>query len=162
MKKLVGLTAIVILFSLTISAQGQNQRQGQKQGQRPNYTPEQMATLQTNKLALRLDLNENQKKAIYKLNMKNAEEREAIRAEFQKNKGQRTPITSDERFERENSRLEKQIAHKTEMKKILTDEQFQEWEVIMKSNKRGGKNKMGNKHSKKNGNSSRKQNINRG
>lgn len=157
MKKLIGLTAIVILFSLTISAQGQNQRQGK----RADFTPDQMATLQTKKMALHLDLNENQQKAIYNLNKKNAEEREVLRAEFQKNKEQGTPLTSDERFARENIRLGRQLAHKNELKKILTDEQFEKWEATNNFNKKRGNKKIGDRQGFKKGDASRKQYKNR-
>ncbi|REE80362.1 hypothetical protein BX611_2004 [Lutibacter oceani] len=157
MKKLIGLTAIVILFSLTISAQGQNQRQGK----RADFTPDQMATLQTKKMALHLDLNENQQKAIYNLNKKNAEEREVLRAEFQKNKEQGTPLTSDERFARENIRLGRQLAHKNELKKILTDEQFEKWEATNNFNKKRGNKKIGDRQGIKKGDASRKQYKNR-
>ena len=157
MKKLIGLTAIIILFSLTISAQGQNQRQGK----RADFTPDQMATLQTKKMALHLDLNENQQKAIYNLNKKNAEEREVLRAEFQKNKEQGTPLTSDERFARENIRLGRQLAHKNELKKILTDEQFEKWEATNNFNKKRGNKKIGDRQGFKKGDASRKQYKNR-
>ncbi len=157
MKKLIGLTAIIILFSLTISAQGQNQRQGK----RADFTPDQMATLQTKKMALHLDLNENQQKAIYNLNKKNAEEREELRAEFQKNKEQGTPLTSDERFARENIRLGRQLAHKNELKKILTDEQFEKWEATNNFNKKRGNKKIGVRQGFKKGDTSRKQYKNR-
>jgi len=157
MKKLVGLTAIVILFSLTISAQRQNERQGK----RADYSPEQIATLQTKKMALRLDLNENQKKEVQKLTLKYAEERQQLRATLQKNKQDGTGLTSNERFERENMRLERQLAHKNSLKKILTDEQFEKWEATNKSNKRIGNKRMGYKQGFKKGDASRKQYKNR-
>jgi len=157
MKKLVGLTAIVILFSLTISAQRQNERQGK----RADYSPEQIATLQTKKMALRLDLNENQKKEVQKLTLKYAEERQQLRATLQKNKQDGTGLTSNERFERENMRLERQLAHKNSLKKILTDEQFEKWEATNKSNKRIGNKRMGYKQGFKKGDALRKQYKNR-
>jgi len=157
MKKLVGLTAIVILFSLTISAQRQNERQGK----RADYSPEQIATLQTKKMALRLDLNENQKKEVQKLTLKYAEERQQLRATLQKNKQDGTGLTSNERFERENMRLERQLAHKNSLKKILTDEQFEKWEATNKSNKRIGNKRMGDRQGFKKGDALRKQYKNR-
>ena len=45
MKKLVGLSVIIMLFSLSISAQ----RQGQRQNKNADFTPEQIAVLQTKK-----------------------------------------------------------------------------------------------------------------
>ncbi|UMB60230.1 hypothetical protein MHL31_14230 [Lutibacter sp. A80] len=139
MKKLVGLTVIIMFFSLTITAQGQ------RQNKRATYTPEQKATLQSKKLALRLDLNASQEKAVEKLMLKSAEERESYRTEHMKNKKDGTGLTSDERFEREKLRLEKQQATKAEFKKILTEEQFEKWETIKKQTMRKGNRDKGNR-----------------
>ena len=58
MKKLVGLTVLIFLVSLTINAQNS------KRGNRNNsqFTPEQSATLQAKKMTLNLDLTEKQQK----------------------------------------------------------------------------------------------------
>lgn len=135
MKKLVGLTAIVILFSLTINAQG---RKGGI-GQGSDLSTEQQATLQTKKLTLRLDLNETQQKEVQKMLLKSNEEREISRAEYRQ-KRQSGKLTADEKFAFENDRIDRQLAHKTEMKKILTENQFGKWE-----NEIMGKMNMGNR-----------------
>ena len=156
MKKLVGLTVIIMFFSLTITAQGQ------RQNKRANYTPEQRATLQAKKFALRLDLNANQEKQIEKLMLESAEERETFRAENMKNKQDGTGPTTEERFEREKMRLEKQQATKAEFKKILTEEQFEKWETIKKQAMRKGNREKGNSKGPKNSkNGSKKQFKNR-
>lgn len=159
MKKLIGLTAIVILFSLTINAQ----QKGNRMGKRADFTPEQTATLQVKKMALHLDLNAKQEKEIYNLNLKNAEERQIMRSEFQKNRQSGTPKTSEERFQQENIKLEKQIAHKAEMKKILTNEQFEKWDAMKSENMKNGQKRMDKKgNSMKKGDAPKKQNKNRG
>ena len=67
MKKLVGLTVIVLLFSLTISAQ-----QKQERSQRgSDFTPEQKATLMDKKMTLDLDLDKNQETDVNKFMMEN-------------------------------------------------------------------------------------------
>jgi hypothetical protein len=134
MKKLIGLTAIVILFSSTITAQ---QRQGRTQN-KADFTPEQMATLQAKKMALHLDLNKNQQKEIYDLNLKSAKEREKNRTEY-KGKRQNGELTADKQFAFKNDRIERQIAHKKAMKKILNENQYEKWEKIAKSNMKKGK-----------------------
>ena len=156
MKKLVGLTVVIMFFSLTIAAQGQRQQK------RTDYTPEQRATLQTKKLALRLDLNEKQQKDVEKLMLKNAEERQQLRTALQKNKQDGTGLTSDERFDRENMRLTRQQAQKAEMKKILTEDQYEKWETINQRSMRSGNMKKGNSKGARNSNNSRKQYNNRG
>jgi len=72
MKKLVGLSVIVILFSLTMNAQV---KKGNKR-QASEFTSEQIATLQAKKMALRIDLDANQQKAVHKVLLKSAEERQ--------------------------------------------------------------------------------------
>lgn len=156
MKKLVGLTVVIMLFSLTISAQGQRQQK------RADFTPEQRASLQTKKLALRLDLNEKQQKEIEKIMLKSAEERQTFRTENRKNKQDGTGLTSDERFDRANMRLERQEVRKAEMKKILTEDQFEKWETINQKSMRSGNMKKGNSKGMKNSNGSKKQFNNRG
>jgi len=157
MKKLVGLSIIIMMFTLTISAQRQGQRQ-----QKAQYTPEQRATIQSKKLALRLDLNEKQQKEVEKLMLKNAKEREKTRAAFQKNKQDGTGFTNNKRFERENMRLTKQQAQKAEFKKILTEDQFKKWENFNQKNMRQSAIKRAKSKGIRKGNGSKKQFNNRG
>lgn len=160
MKKLVGLSVIIMLFSLSISAQGQ--RQGERQKKGSEFTAEQRATLQTKKLALHLDLNDKQQKEIEKIMLKSAEEREIFRKENVKNKQDGTGLTSDERFERANKRLENQQVRKAEMKKILTEDQYEKWETMNQKSMRNGNKKKGNSKGNRSGKGSKKQFNNRG
>ena len=114
MKKLIGLTAIVILFSLTVTAQ---QRQG-RMNNKADCTPEQMATLQAKKMTLKLDLNANQQKEVQKMLLQNAEERQKNSTEYRE-KRRSGELTADEQFAYENDRIERQLVHKKAMKKIL-------------------------------------------
>ena len=148
MKKLVGLTVLIFLVSLTINAQNS------KRGNRNNsqFTPEQSATLQAKKMALNLDLTEKQQKAVYKLMKKNAEERTSIRDERQANRQNGGTLSQEERFANANTRADKQIAHKAEMKNILSAEQFDKWQQSRKGfgNNKGKMGKKGN--NRRNGN----------
>ena len=141
MKKLVGLTAIVILFSLTITAQAKKERIRKGSA----FTTEQQATLQSKKLALSLDLDANQQKSVAKLMKAQADNRKKMRDQFQQNKQDGVKLTNDEKFELQNNRLEKQLEHKAAMKKILNDEQFEKWSKISKVQKRKGRENMKNK-----------------
>jgi hypothetical protein len=61
--------------------------------------------------------------------------------------GNGAELTSEQRYEMQNQRLNNQIQQKDALKKILTDEQFEKWEKIMnnKRNKQGQKgNRQGN------------------
>jgi len=148
MKKLIGLTALVILFSLTLNAQ--NNKRGNRNSQ---FTAEQSATLKAKKLALQLDLNEKQQKDIYKMMKKNAEERVKTREERQSNRQKGTPLTQEQRFKNANLSLDKQITHKAEMKKILSPEQFDKWKNAKNksmNNRKSDVRKKGNNRANKN------------
>ncbi len=54
--------------------------------------------------------------------------------------------TSDERYAMKNERLDAMIAHKTEMKEILSPDQYAKWE---KMGQRGGKHRKGKHHMQK-------------
>ena len=121
-------TQLRLLFSISLIAQGNNEgkKRGLKQG--PEFTTEQMAALQSKKMALKLDLNENQQKAVHKMMLKSAEERKQFREENRQNRKNGIKPTSEQKFNRENIRLEKQMAHKNEMKKILNEDQYEKWQ----------------------------------
>lgn len=124
MKKLIILSAIALIFTITVSAQ---QKNGKKQ-KGPDYTPEQMATIQTKKMALALDLDANQQKSIHKLMVNAATDRKSNMDKFREKRTSGVKPTEEERFAMENSRLDKQLAHKAEMKKILNATQYEKWE----------------------------------
>jgi hypothetical protein len=151
MKKLLGLTAIVLLFSITISAQGK-QRGGANRGS--DLTIEQRVTLQTKRMALNLDLDAKQQKEVEQMLLKSANENDKMRDEFRQ-KRQSGELTADEKFAFENSRIERQAAHKAEMKRILNKDQYAKWEKTLMNNR--GKSGM-----RSNSNNPQKQFKNRG
>jgi len=129
-----------------------------------------MATLQAKKMTLRLDLDANQQKAVHKVLLKSAEERQNFRNENMQKRKDGIKPTSEERFNMENMRLEKQLAHKNEMKKILNKDQYEKWQKGMIGKMKKGKGRASNKNkmrgngdcsSNKNFNRSSKQNRNR-
>jgi len=141
MKKLVGLTVVILLISFSINAQQKQERN--RKGS--DFTPEQNATLMTKKMTLALDLDENQQKEVFTLMKQNMAERAVKMAEFKKQKENGTEITSEQRFEMQNSKLDKQIQHKAAMKTILSEDQFEQWGKIMKTRKRS-ENRKGMKN----------------
>jgi hypothetical protein len=152
MKRIVGLTVIVLLISFSINAQQKQERKHKGS----DFTTEQNATLMTKKMTLKLDLDENQQKEIFTLMKQNMSERKAKMTEFKKQKETGTEFTSEQRFEMQNSRLDKQIQHKTAMKTILSKDQFEQWEKTMKTRKRNG-----NRKGMKNGDRKNRQHKNR-
>ena len=129
MKKLIFIALAFIAVQAT--AQQRNDRPNRPQGERmerfKDMTPEEMATLQTKKMALQMDLTESQQKEIQKINLENAKERKA-RMEARRNSGNMRNLSKEERLKIANERLDRQIEMKAKMKKILNEEQYAKWE----------------------------------
>ncbi|MDC6384902.1 hypothetical protein D2V93_15035 [Flagellimonas taeanensis] len=141
MKRLV--VMVLLLTSLGAVAQ-KNDGHKSRRSPKIDLTAEQMATLQTKKMTLALDLTKAQQEKIMKLQLDEAtlrkEKWEEMKAKKESGKWQEP--TSEERFEMENARLEHQIALQTKMKEILNDEQYQTWKKMKKQKAMHGKKKM--------------------
>ena len=82
-----------------------------------DLSPEQMATLRTKKMTLSLDLSKAQQDKVYALHLDEAKTRKEQRAKRNHNKGTEKPnLSSDEKFNKMNERLDKKIAAKNKMK----------------------------------------------
>lgn len=146
---------IILIAIALIGLQGLAQEQG-KEGKRHHHrihkkmdlTAEQMATLQTKKMTLALDLNASQQSEIQALNLEKATKRKAMMAERQANKDKEEPkkLTSEERYNKQIAMLDARIAEKAKMQKILNKEQFEKFEKMQKHMKKQGRNKKGDKH----------------
>lgn len=123
MKKLILAIALVI-SSLSFAQEGRGR--GKERGEK--LTPEQQSELQVKKMTLDLDLNEKQQKEIKAILLEQAQKREAKIAEFKGNKEKGEKPSADEKFEMKSKMLDEQIEMKAKMKKILTPEQYKEWE----------------------------------
>ncbi len=108
-------------------------------------TQEQMATLQTKKMTLALDLTSAQQKQVQALNLENANMR---KEKMETVKGERKDFSSEERFAHQNERLDHMIAQKDKMKKILNEDQFSKWEkqMLHRKHKRGKGDKEKREH----------------
>ncbi len=139
MKKL-----IVVLFCMAGMIAIAQKGEGQQRDGMHQMTPEQTATLKTKKMTLALDLTDAQQKQIQTLNLENAKTRKAAmeKRKAQQESGESKKPTSDERYAMKNERLDRMIAQKTEIKDILSDEQFEKWE---KMTQRKGKHRKGMK-----------------
>jgi len=122
MKKVVGLLVIMIALSNSINAQV-NGKSGNQ-----NFTPEQIATLQTKRMNMLLNLSQEQQTAIVNLQKNQAMVRQAMRKSMLERKLKGKTLSSDELFQLQSSRLDRMQQHKIAMKKILTEEQFTKWE----------------------------------
>tara|TARA_R110000823_G_scaffold31224_1_gene89104 strand:+ start:73 stop:522 length:450 start_codon:yes stop_codon:yes gene_type:complete len=127
MKKLV--MTILVMATISVSAQDHNMKG--KRGDMKDLTPEQMATLQTKKMTLALDLNESQQSKIKSILTEDAKTRKSKMEAYKASKDEDKKVMSaDEKYARQNERLDHQIARKNEMKSILTPEQFQKYEKM--------------------------------
>lgn len=149
MKKIVFIALALMAFQLTAQdkKEGPNREHAEKMQRYQDYTPEEMANLQTKKMTLHLDLNESQQKEIKKLNLENALSRKAkIEAhKAQKESGNMEKPSKEVRLKMMNDRLDRQIEMKAKMKKILNAEQFKKWEKSQEEMK----NKHHRKHKEK-------------
>ncbi len=132
--------AMMLLVGVTALAQrgDRNRQAGMK-----DLSPEQMATLQTKKATLALDLTEAQQTQMKAVFMENAKMRKARMEEKQAQKegGDATKPTSEERYAMANQRLDRQIAQKEKIKQILSEEQMEKWEKIQHRRGKHGKGK---------------------
>ena len=153
MKKLL----LIAIALITVNATAQERkRERPNRGEREriqqfkDFSPEEIATLQTKRMALALDLNEAQQKQVQTIHLEQAKtvktEMEARKKMHDEAKAEQP--SKEDRFNRVNGQLDKKLATKTKMKSILSKEQFEKWE---QSNAMKGKQrtKMRNKHDRK-------------
>tara|TARA_R110000764_G_scaffold40071_11_gene89569 strand:- start:4 stop:459 length:456 start_codon:yes stop_codon:yes gene_type:complete len=147
MKKLV--MAILIMAGITASAQDHNKKGNR--GDMKDFTPEQIATIQTKKMTLALDLNDSQQAKIKQILTEDAKTRKAKMTERKASKEEgKKVVTADEKYAMANERLDHEIARKKEMKSILNDDQFEKWEKMSNRKKMRGHNKeRGGKNGKR-------------
>lgn len=98
-----------------------------------DFTAEQMATLQTKKMTLLLDLSENQIEKVIEINLKAAKHRKSKMAEMQNKKKQGKP-SSEARYKMMISRLDNRIKYKNELAKVLSKEQLEKWQTMTNKN----------------------------
>lgn len=145
MKKVILLGLLMIGFiGLAQNERGENRHRGNLE----DLSPEQMATLQTKRMTLALDLNEAQQKQLQKINLDQVISRKEKMDEMKakKESGEMTKPTSEERYAMQTARIDKQIAHKAQVKQLLSKEQYVKWE---KMHQRKGHHKGQLKHRSK-------------
>jgi len=141
MKKL----SLFLIMLISISAFSQQKGHSHK-AEMTNMSAEETATLQTKKLTLLLDLNQAQQQEIKKLYQEKADEHKALMAERKKMSVEDIEKSKENRFERMNARLDKQIAHQEKMKQILNEEQFKKWQNSKSKMRKSSHKKEGSHH----------------
>ena len=128
MKKVIA----IVFLSLSFLTNAQEERERANKMQ--DYTPEEMAQVQTKQMTLDLDLTEAQQKQVQQINLENAKERKAkyeARENASKSSEKEKP-SKDERLKMKNEQLDRQIEMKKKMKSILNEDQYKKWEEISK------------------------------
>ncbi|RUA07611.1 MAG: hypothetical protein DSY82_07855 [Flavobacteriia bacterium] len=115
----------ILLAGMTLFTYAQKSN-GKMMGHK-DFTPQQMAELQTKKMTLALDLSPAQQSKIMALNQKMAVERTARMQKHKSMRGSGNTMTSEERFKMQNEMLDIQIKNQAEMKKILNKDQYEQW-----------------------------------
>ncbi|MEX0273069.1 MAG: hypothetical protein AB3N16_01690 [Flavobacteriaceae bacterium] len=140
MKKLV----LMSMLAVGSFAMAQEHGRGGKQMMK-DLTPEQMATLQTKRLTLALDLSTAQQEEVQTLHLEAAKYKKAAMAERAAKKEKGNKPTAEERYAMQNDRLDRMIAMKSQMKDILNASQYEKWEKISAKKARHAKGKRGKK-----------------
>ena len=127
---------ITILFlALGLSTFAQERGEGRK-----DLSNEEMATLSAKRLAMQLDLNEDQEmklKTLYMTRMDVKEEGRAENAEKRAEMMEKREEMKEKREEMREKRENESEEMKTELQKILTAEQFQKWEQLQEKRRKG-------------------------
>ncbi|MGB5369552.1 MAG: hypothetical protein WBN18_03910 [Flavobacteriaceae bacterium] len=128
MKKVI----LIALMSIGVAAIGQEAGRKHDARAMKDLTPEQMATLQTKRMTLDLDLTQTQQQQIQALNLEQAKVRKSkMEARAAKKEGEAAEKpTSEAVYAMRNTELDREIAHKAAMKKVLSQEQYEKWEKM--------------------------------
>ncbi len=140
------LSILVLVVAVSIQANAQDGQRGPKKGQ--NMTAEQIATLGSKKMTLGLDLTASQEKQVYNLLEAQAKDRNALRTQHQEMRKNNEKPSDEDRFNFQVAQLDKQIAFKAEMKKILNNDQYEKW-AEMAAKRKQKMNKKGSQERRK-------------
>lgn len=127
----------VFLLATSLVAFGQNGKRKMKVDK--EFTPEQQAILKTKKMVLALDLNESQQSQVLALHKNWIQEKSTTKAAHKSLTTEE--MTSDQKFEMMNARLDTKIDHQQELKKVLNKDQYELWKESITKMKYRSKSK---------------------
>mgnify|MGYP000397676234 FL=1 len=139
---------LMMVIAVTFTANTQEKTAQKKRQNRRQFTVEQNTELAVKRMTLALDLNEKQQNQIKPLLMTQAAQRKTAMEKMKKARENKQKPSEEELFTMRSQQLDNQIAMKRSMKEILTKEQFEEFEKMVKMRKTKGK-KMLEKKGKK-------------
>ena len=130
---------LMMVIAVTFTANTQEKTAQKKRQNRRQFTVEQNTELAVKRMTLALDLNEKQQNQIKPLLMTQAAQRKTAMEKMKKARENKQKPSEEELFTMRSQQLDNQIAMKKSMKEILTKEQFEEFEKMVKMRKTKGK-----------------------
>ena len=133
----------VLFLALGLSTFAQERGEGRK-----DLSNEEMATLSAKRLAMQLDLNEDQEmklKTLYMTRMETMEEGREENAEKRADMMEKRDEMREKREEVREKRENESEEMKAELQKILTADQFQKWEQLQEKRRKGRRSGNGRK-----------------
>ena len=127
MKNFIAILVFAISFS-AVAQQNQNNRKGRQFNQK--FDVEQRATIKSKKMALHLDLSQQQQQKIYALILKQEQKIVKFRKNRKANMGNYKPLSQSQKFNRINKGLDAKLAFQSELKNILNNDQYATWKKI--------------------------------
>lgn len=121
------LSVFVLVIAISFQTNAQERKRQHRQGHVQDLTAEQMATLGSKKMTLKLDLTESQEKQVYQLLTAQAKDKISMRAQRQEMNANDKKPSDEAKYNFQVAHLDKQIAFKNDMKKVLNEEQFEKW-----------------------------------
>lgn len=116
--------ACLLLAGLSAAAQHMP-REGRGRQQMQEFSADEMATLQSKQMMLALDLTSGQQQELKTVLAKRNQQRQQMRQAHQKDSA--AMADPQQRYQRMNERLDREIAFRQELKKILTEPQYEKW-----------------------------------
>lgn len=121
MKKIISI--ILLSFTMISFAQHRDDVKERKM----KLTTEQQAILRTKQMVLELDLNTSQQKQLLSLNQKQAQQKEKIMTQRKAMRASEEKPSQDAIFKMKEEMMDQRIALQTEVKKILNEQQYEQW-----------------------------------
>jgi hypothetical protein len=119
---------LVFLFAFTFIAQAQKKENRKK----PQFTIEQQTSLKVKQMTLALDLSDKQKSQVQPIILTAMSDKQTFIKKRNAAKKEKKRPSSDQVYAMKSNMLDKQIAMKTNMKKILNPTQFKRFEKMQK------------------------------
>lgn len=124
-------TLVIIALMVMTITQAQEGRKGETGERMKEATSQEMATMQSKKLTLALDLSDKQESEVYQVLFTQAKKRKANKI----SKEDRKQLTEEQKKAHKLAMINEKIAVKRSMKNILNKEQYAKWEKSLQKRK---------------------------